>query len=133
MTTTLEKARDVERTHLLTTFAVMAIAREERSFVESAALSIFKAGFCLKLTLAEEELVSLRRAARDQLVNVCNRHPYVMSVLLKEFSDDKKVETCREVRAFDIAYKRKVGVSRQHHFSTASTSWPSCPSSVGAP
>lgn len=98
----LKNAREKERLYLLQAFSSMAISRSEKyeaEFIKRAALNIFNAGFTFDLSSdeAKEEDDSLKREARDQLINVCVKHPFVMSMLLELFEDDAMLEKCKEV------------------------------------
>jgi len=92
------KARPDERHFLLTAFSSMAAARDpqkEEDFISACVLDVFRVGFVLE-GVADLNLV---KEAKDQISAIALRHPYVLSLIVREFrkeeENDKLEDACR--------------------------------------
>ena len=96
----LLKAADTERHYLLTAFASMANSRnvgEDPDFVVKASVDIFRAGF------AVADLEGLEKGSRDLLVDIAAKHPYILSVILRQFEDEEVLSVCGNRSFYVIA------------------------------
>ena len=89
------EASETDRNYLLTAFSTMAKSRSaasDRDFIERATLDVFKAGFVFEVN---DE--GLAKAAKDLLVDICIKHPFLMALLVRQFEEEPFLSTDEEV------------------------------------
>ncbi len=69
-------------------------SKHETRFISMASLEIFRVGFVIE----DMEGGDLSKEAKDQLTNICENHPFVMSLLVKEFEKGDDYFTRLRVR-----------------------------------